>query len=168
MHTSCYNHFTAMCYSCYLVCSSLPQVSTPKCFADLPGLRNKGNTCYANAALQLLYHCPDFREGLRSLPASSTASNENADSERLWTEQPKPFGQLHKTLLELFYMLSQGKVSQLFRSLIVAHWRKNRSSRNGFTLTLHLFAKCDAFFRIFAQLVRLTFSSHTDFTVIQL
>ncbi|KAF7258946.1 hypothetical protein EG68_03304 [Paragonimus skrjabini miyazakii] len=25
------------------------------------GLVNVGNTCYANAALQLLYHCPDFR-----------------------------------------------------------------------------------------------------------
>ncbi|GAA55599.1 calpain-7 [Clonorchis sinensis] len=25
------------------------------------GLRNIGNTCYANAALQLLYHCSDFR-----------------------------------------------------------------------------------------------------------
>lgn len=31
---------------------------------DYRGLVNIGNTCYANAALQLLYHCPDFRLAL--------------------------------------------------------------------------------------------------------
>ncbi|CAH8628175.1 unnamed protein product [Dicrocoelium dendriticum] len=45
---------------------------------DYRGLVNIGNTCYANAALQLLYHCPDFRLALLgsdipSPPVSSAA-----------------------------------------------------------------------------------------------
>ncbi|VDD79283.1 unnamed protein product [Mesocestoides corti] len=74
----------------------------------MPGLRNKGNTCYANAALQLLFHCPDFREALLSQSNTSISSTRNADSLQSVNEQ-KPFGELHKTLLELFYMLSSGK-----------------------------------------------------------
>lgn len=54
------------------------------------GLLNVGNTCYANAALQLLYHCSEFRRalfGLRttdsstgSVVASCTSLSNNVDS----------------------------------------------------------------------------------------
>ena len=32
------------------------------------GLRNQGNTCYMNSLLQVLYHLPDFRRSIYSLP----------------------------------------------------------------------------------------------------
>ena len=37
------------------------------------GLRNQGNTCYMNSLLQVLYHVPDFRRAIYSLPTSTAA-----------------------------------------------------------------------------------------------
>ena len=37
------------------------------------GLRNQGNTCYMNSLLQVLYHLPDFRRAIYSLPTSTEA-----------------------------------------------------------------------------------------------
>ncbi|KAK4472052.1 hypothetical protein MN116_005426 [Schistosoma mekongi] len=37
------------------------------------GLLNVGNTCYANAALQLLYHCSEFRRALFGLNATDSS-----------------------------------------------------------------------------------------------
>ena len=37
------------------------------------GLRNQGNTCYMNSLLQVLYHVPEFRRAIYSLPTSTAA-----------------------------------------------------------------------------------------------
>ncbi|CAH8532534.1 unnamed protein product [Schistosoma bovis] len=39
-------------------------VKTNRSVAGYKGILNVGNTCYANAALQLLYHCSEFRRAL--------------------------------------------------------------------------------------------------------
>ncbi|KAL7063885.1 hypothetical protein AAHC03_04882 [Spirometra sp. Aus1] len=101
--------------------------NTTKTVAKFPGLRNKGNTCYANAALQLLYHCPDFREAVLSpstfrSPTSTesakpehSSKNSDAESCSLWPLQnssPQTFGRLHETLTQLFLTLSTAKPLQ--------------------------------------------------------
>lgn len=39
-------------------------MKTNRSVAGYKGILNVGNTCYANAALQLLYHCSEFRRAL--------------------------------------------------------------------------------------------------------
>uniref|UniRef100_A0A0X3PI29 Ubiquitin carboxyl-terminal hydrolase n=1 Tax=Schistocephalus solidus TaxID=70667 RepID=A0A0X3PI29_SCHSO len=103
--------------------------STTKTIAKFPGLRNKGNTCYANAALQLLYHCSDFRKAVlspttfRCPPSTESAKAEyslqkgDAESRSLWPLQnscPQSFGRLHETLTQLFITLSTAKLQTAY------------------------------------------------------
>ncbi|CAL8069865.1 unnamed protein product [Calicophoron daubneyi] len=48
--------------------------------SDHHGLINTGNTCYANAALQLLYHCPDFRLAVLENQLTQVPSAESLSS----------------------------------------------------------------------------------------
>ena len=44
------------------------RASPPPAGPPYLGLRNQGNTCYMNSLLQVLYHLPDFRRSIYSLP----------------------------------------------------------------------------------------------------
>lgn len=103
-------------------CSSAPAMhgrNTPLQLTDHGGLLNMGNTCYANATLQLLYHCPDFRlavlenpriQSISAKPVSTKQSaftkraklSSNVDSAVLGESR----GGLHLQLFSLFRSLS--------------------------------------------------------------
>ncbi|KAJ8376254.1 hypothetical protein SKAU_G00068340 [Synaphobranchus kaupii] len=38
-----------------------------ECLVPFVGLNNLGNTCYLNSILQVLYHCPGFKDGIKRL-----------------------------------------------------------------------------------------------------
>lgn len=49
-----------------------------KADADYLGLVNQGNTCYMNSLLQVLFHIPDFRRAIYSLPTSIQPASQPA------------------------------------------------------------------------------------------
>ncbi|XP_051929348.1 ubiquitin carboxyl-terminal hydrolase 1 [Hippocampus zosterae] len=59
------------------------------------GLSNGGNTCYLNSILQVLYHCPGLKEGIKSLYKLSISkakpTEETKQSEERARETPESF-----------------------------------------------------------------------------
>ena len=51
------------------------------------GLRNLGATCYMNSLLQVLYHLPDFRRSIYSLPTRTDAEQGTASRVALQSAQ---------------------------------------------------------------------------------
>lgn len=99
--------------------------STGRQLTDHGGLLNMGNTCYANATLQLLYHCPDFRlavlenpriQSISAKPVSAKQSALTEKAELSSTVDPAILGEsrggLHLQLFSLFRSLSTHMVSQ--------------------------------------------------------
>ncbi|KAM9797093.1 ubiquitin carboxyl-terminal hydrolase 1 isoform X2 [Syngnathus typhle] len=82
------------------------------------GLLNEGNTCYLNSILQVLYHCPGLKEGIKSLYKLST---KNATSAEETKQREEPAGNVsaHMELLESFHSLI-GSVEQLQSNFLLS------------------------------------------------
>ncbi|XP_037105103.1 ubiquitin carboxyl-terminal hydrolase 1 isoform X2 [Syngnathus acus] len=76
------------------------------------GLLNEGNTCYLNSILQVLYHCPGLKEGIKSLYKLSTKNATSTEETKQCEEvSTHPAGDAaedvsaHMELLESFHSL---------------------------------------------------------------
>ncbi|XP_061681356.1 ubiquitin carboxyl-terminal hydrolase 1 [Syngnathoides biaculeatus] len=99
----------------------VPAPSLPPSSPDLPlpceksenllpfvGLSNGGNTCYLNSILQVLYHCPELKEGIKSLhklmKRNAKTAEETKQCEEL-SEDAAEFLPAHIELLQSFHSL---------------------------------------------------------------